>query len=272
MQLITEGLKYKHEKRILNSEEIDIHIISYEQSINKNLTLLVSKVSEAIAPNVDMNHVGEGASMNEIIKAQKGIRFIINGGFSHYRKDFYEWKHQSFNVGDPVGIVKIRNHSFEDFINIENYGFLVQKEKGQNWNIENSQNINKNEKYILGCTPLLIFDKNKVILPTETMNPMPEGKINPPSILGHGLQNHPRTAVGKINNELIFITVSNCTLLDLQQIGFEMNLDSMLNLDGGGSSQFRIIKDNDFIKNKVSKDDESRILGHTLIIFDETLK
>ena len=96
-----------------------IHFISYFQTKDEDLSLIISKSSEAVAPNVNGNIVGEGASLDDIIKAQKGIRFIINGGFNHYRKNFYQWKEQIFNVGDPVGVVKIREHLFEDYIDIK---------------------------------------------------------------------------------------------------------------------------------------------------------
>lgn len=278
MKKITSGLFYEH--CFLGNNNIGTHIISYQQKDSNQLTLLISKISEAILPNTFNNHIGEGATFETFLEKQKGVRFLINGGFNHYRKNFYHWHHQNFNIGDPVGIVKIREHYFNDYINLEQYGFLVQKEKGKNWDIIQYEKLNHNEKYILGCTPLLIWKNEKTLLSDNLMKPVPAGEINPPSMLGHGLQYHPRTAIGIKDSTIYFIIVDNnnlggCTLPQLQDIGQELNLDSMLNLDGGGSSQFRLIEKNDFGKKTIFNNninDKNRILGHALVIFDENLK
>lgn len=264
--------------RFSGREEM-LNMINYYQNHDENLSMVISKSSEAVAPNVSGNIVGEGASLDDIVKAQKGIRFIINGGFNHYRKNFYHWKEDDFNVGDPVGIVKIRENLFEDYIDIKNYGFLTQENKGDMWTITNYENFNKEAKYILGCTPLLIHNSKAIPIPVEEMVPVKDGEINPPSFLGHGMQIHPRTAVATMGRELIFIVIENnaagtggCTLQELQNFGLAMGFDSMLNLDGGGSSQFKFMTDNGFISNYVLPEDQNRVIGHSLIIFDESLK
>lgn len=280
----TEGLSYEHYTAVFGVKQ-SIHLIRYDSQVNSHLTLLISKVSEAILPNTTGNHVGEGDMMDNFLAKQQGVRFIINGGFNHYRKNFYSWSHQNFNVGDPVGLVKIREHLFEDYIDLEHYGFLVQQEKKAIWQIMQKQDLSLKEKYILGCTPLLIFNGQKQHIPEELMIAMEAGRINPPSVLGHGLQRHPRTAVGiKHNNkdknqELVFLTIEGndeypgCTLPELQDMGMSLGLDSLLNLDGGGSSQFRLRQDNgQWIQNVVHEEDRNRVLGHVLVIFDETLK
>ncbi len=251
-----------------------VWIIRIDNDFTGDLTLLISKVSEAITPAMPGNHIGAGAAMDEIIPAQPGIRFIINGGFSHYRKDFYDWPHQDFQVGDPVGVVKIRDHYYEDFRDIQGYGFFVQNEKRAPWRIIRYADLNKTEKYVLGCTPLLIWNSEALALTVEKMQPLAQGTITPPSILAHGLQNHPRTAIGIQGRELVFVMVEGegCTLPELQHIGLQLELDAFLNLDGGGSSQFRLWDGTQYIKNAVSPEDEKRVLGHVLILFDESLK
>lgn len=276
---ITNGLSYDNIKTVIGGKPQNIHVTVFEQGLNPNLTLLISKVSEAVLPNTEGNHVGQGDHMENFLKKQPNARFIINGGFSHYRKNFYDWKHQDFNVGDPVGLIKIRHHFFEDYVDLAHYGFLVQKNKGDAWEILQKEDINRNEKYILGCTPLLIFNGKKLEITPELMTPVAQGTINPPSVLGHGLQNHPRTAIGIKNNKLYFITVEGnangyigCTLPELQEIGVSLDLDSFLNLDGGGSSQFRLNNNQNILKNNIAPEDELRILGHVLAIFDSSLK
>lgn len=276
------GLSYQHLTPRLDEQEFSVHLTTYRQSANPGLTLLISKVSEAVLPNTPGNHVGHGDVMDGFIRKQPCVRFLINGGFNHYRKNFYAWPHQTFNVGDPVGLVKIREHLFEDFLDLEHYGFLVQQEKKAPWQILRREQLTLTEKYILGCTPLLVYEGQRVHLPDDLMVPMAAGMVNPPSVLGHGLQRHPRTAVGLKDGELYFLTIEGnspeydgCTLPELQELGIVLGLEALLNLDGGGSSQFRLRRgagDSAWIANEVHDDDKSRILGHVLVIFDETLK
>ena len=257
--------------RIVWVVEID-NKFSYEKS------LILSKVSEAICPATQGNHVGEGATLDAFLERQQGVRFIINGGYNHYRKNFYDWQHQNFNVGDPVGLVKIREHYFEDAPDLTNYGFFVQKKKNGPWDITTKDFLSKNEKYILGCTPLLILNGKEIKLPFENMIPYPAGKINPPSILGHGLQSHPRTAVGIKNKSIVFVVVEGddhsggCSLKELQELGLKLELNSFLNLDGGGSSQFRLRDGNSWVCNYVSDADRDRVLGNVIVLFEDQLK
>lgn len=279
MKYVTKGLSY--DTRLISSgnQSHFCHIISYNMNDNPDLTLLISKVSEAMLPNKDGNHIGKGDSLDNFLLKQPGVRFIINGGFNHYRKNFYDWSHQNYQIGDPVGLVKIRQHYFEDYHQLEHYGFLTQTDKNQAWKIVSHHDLNKNNKYILGCTPLLIKERQKITIPLSLMTPLEIGKINPPSILSHGLNSHARTAIGLKNNTLYFINIEGengiydgCSLLELQDIGMQLQLDSLLNLDGGGSAQFRLMTEEGIIKNTVHEDDVSRKLGHVLVLFDETLK
>ncbi len=261
----------------INNKIQKVHFIQYEQNIDSSHSLIISKHSEAINSYGLNNHIGEGATLSEVIQQQQGIRFIINAGFNHYRHNFYNWHHDKFEIGDPVGVVKIREHYFEDVINSEHYGYFVQETKYSKWQIV-KEKPDSNFKYILGCTPLLIFNGQLMNIPNDI--PLPENVINPPSYLGHGRQIHPRTAVAIKNSNIIFVVVENneydtggCTLIDLQKIGLKEKFDYMLNLDGGGSTQFNLINyDNNIVSNFINEKDKNRILGHSLIIFDENLK
>jgi hypothetical protein len=274
------GLSYLHLNPRIAERELSVHLTAYRQSANPGLTLLISKVSEAVLPSTQGNHVGQGDVMDRFIRKQPGVRFLINGGFNHYRKNFYAWPHQEFNVGDPVGLVKIREHLFQDFLNLDHYGFLVQREKKAPWQILRRDQLALTEKYILGCTPLLVHERKRVHLPDDLMTPVSAGLVNPPSVLGHGLQRHPRTAVALKEGELYFLTVEGnsaqyegCTLPELQELGIALGVDALLNLDGGGSSQFRLRTEAEaWLANEVHDDDKARVLGHVLVIFDESLK
>lgn len=254
---ITEHLSYEK----LQRSDATLHIIKLQQ--NSPHTLLLSKISEAVQPNTKGNHIGAGATMDEFLLQQKGVRLIINGGFNHYRKNFYSWAHQNFNVGDPVGVVKIRHHYFEDYHNLDHYGFFSQKDNL--WTI--SSEIDVDSKYILGCTPLLILEGAARELPAMEV----VAGINPPSILGHGMQSHPRTAVGIKDNLIYFLVAEHpgLTIPQLQQIGLELKLDSLLNLDGGGSSQFRLLHEGKYLQPDVIE--AQRVLGHAIVLFDQSL-
>ncbi len=275
---VTDGLNYEHLLIEFENRKNFAHLIKYNCYNNENLTLLISKLSEAIKPNSYNNHIGDGCNLDTLIKHQKGIRFVINAGFNHYRKKFYFWPHQNFNIGDPVCFVKIRNHVFNDFVDSfnNNYGTLCFDNK--NFPVFYNGIFTDNFKYILTSSPYFIHNNKKIELPKK-MIPVDKGFINPPSYLGHGNEIHPRTAVGIKDNELYFIVVENnssgnggCTLSELQNIGCSINLDCFLNLDGGGSTQFKIFMDNEVITNYVLEEDRQRILGHAFIIFDEDLK
>jgi hypothetical protein len=174
-----------------------------------------------------------------------------------------------------VGLVKIRTHYFEDLLERDTYGFFVQKEKHQPWSIVGWEQLDKSSKYILGCTPLLIANGRPVGVPPEALVALPAGNVNPPSVLGHGLQNHPRTAVGLKGEELVFLLVEGsegqggCSLPELQQIGLDLELGSLLNLDGGGSSQFRLRTSEGWVHNFVEPEDAQRVLGNVIVLFED---
>jgi hypothetical protein len=265
-----------YEKNQIILKDRTVWIIEIGNNFNNSQTLLLSKMSEALTPNQINNHIGEGGTLDDFINVQPGVKFIINGSFNHYRKNFYSWKHQNFNIGDPVGLLKIRHHYYEDFIDLDDYGFFIQNEKQQPWIISQKNNLNLENKYILGSTPLLIFNGQKQSINFNKMIPVDKNTINPPSYLGHGLERHPRTAVGIKNDKIYFILVEfkneGCSLPELQQLGCDLKLDSLLNLDGGGSSQFKLKINNHWISNDVEPKDKNRVLGNVIVLFDEKLK
>lgn len=266
----------RHERRLDLLPGRVVWVLTLANRFDAEQTLLLSKVSEAVAPGAPENHVGAGAALDAFLEAQPGVRFVINGGFNHYRKGFYAWPHQDYHVGDPVGLVKIRQHVFDDVLDIAGYGFLVQKDKHRPWAIVPPEHLDRSAKYILGCTPLLMLNGKPVSLRQEALAPLPSGRVIPPSVLGHGLQRHPRTAVGVRGDRLVFLVVEGgsghgCTLPELQALGATLHLDSLLNLDGGGSSQFRLLTSNGWVCNAVEPHDAERVLGNVIVLFDDAL-
>lgn len=233
-------------------------------------TLLISKASEALQPDTEGNQVGEGGTIDELFEAHQDALLVVNGGFNHYRHNFYAWPHQNYQVGDPASIVKIRSHTYLDNVHPENvYGFLTQTAKRQPWRIATYPELDGNEKYFLGSVPLLIHNTTPLALPPAPAT-FPPGEITPPSVLTHSGENHPRTAVGVSNDgSLVFVLVEEpgCTLQELQHIGVDLGLESFLNLDGGGSSQFRARIGRGYVGNKVAPADQNRVLGHVLMLF-----
>lgn len=280
MKAMDEGLDGLHYAEFLveeNDQTSTLHVITYPQQ-HEHLKLIASKSSEALAPNQQGNHIGEGGTFDELVQSQSDLRFIINGTYNHYRKSFYEWQHGSYEVGDPVGYVKIRDNIYADMAYETLNGYLLLGDDG-NWGISDARP--DESKYVLSSRPLLILDAVQLPLPLEEVIPVAEGVVNPPSFLGHGLQNHARTAVGvSQSGELVFIVAegegagsnAGITLPQLQEFGSYLQLQSLLNLDGGGSSRFWLqAEDGSILENEVADEDRSRILGHTLMMFSANL-
>ena len=57
--------------------------------------------------------------------------------------------------------------------------------------------------------------------------------------------------------------------MELQKIGTNLKLENMLNLDGGGSSQFKIKNNKEWVTNNISDKDKERILGNVFILFNK---
>jgi hypothetical protein len=272
-----DGLHYAEFLVEANGQSTTIHVITYPQQHN-HLKLIASKSSEALAPNLQNNHVGEGGTFDDLVQSQPDLRFIINGTYNHYRKSFYEWQHDSYEVGDPVGYVKIRDNVYSDVMYETLNGYLVSEDEGS-WKISGVRP--PESKYVLSSRPLLIHNEMQLSLPIEEVTPVDEGVVNPPSFLGHGLQNHARTAVGASqNDELIFVVAegegagisAGISLLQLQEFGTYLGLKMLLNLDGGGSSRFWLkAEDGTIFENRVADEDKNRILGHTLMMFSANL-
>lgn len=255
---------------VKNHTDFKYHLLSMPNYWHDK-TLLLSKVSEALHPDMPDNHIGAGGTFNDILKVQSNILLLMSAGFNHYRKDFYDWPHANFNEGDPVGLVKIRQHVYADQLNPAAYGYFVQKNKKEPWEILRTINNANEYKYVLGCTPLLIFNNVPTDLTQIEDEPVEIGKINPPSYLGHKDQKHPRALVGIRGEELVFIVAEapGCTLQEMQKIALNENLEHALNLDGGGSAKFMLAKENgSWIKSNSPLEDENRILGHVFIVFN----
>lgn len=272
-----DGLKY--EKFLLGTDILQsvAHVITYPQGL-AHLKMIASKSSEALLPDTVGNHIGEGGTFDALLKSQPDIRFMVNGTFNHYRKSFYGWSHSNFEVGDPVGIVKIREHMYDDLAYGALNGFLCRVER-HCWVISSTPVIGS--KYVVNGRPLLIADGKALSLPLEEVKPVNVGVVNPPSFLGHGLQCHARTAVGvDVSGDLVFIIVegegvganTGIDLLTLQEFGMHLNLVSLLNLDGGGSSRFWLkAGDGSIIESGIATEDKDRVLGNSLMLFSKNL-
>jgi hypothetical protein len=266
-----DGLTYQQ----LETPTSAIHVIRYDQQL-QHLKLILSKTSEALQPSTPGNHVGDGGTLQQLTETQPDLRFAINGTYNHYRKNFYPWHHDDYLVGDPVGLVKIREHVYNDNPHLVHNGYL-QRLPDKAWMI--SDEANMSGKYVLSSRPLLIHDSSTVDLPFHEMEAVAEGTVNPPSYLNHGLQRHARTAVGSAGSDLVFViaesqetaTSQGLTLPELQQVGEYLKLSSMLNLDGGGSSRFWLkTEEGNILRNHTAPEDESRILGNMLMLFTTT--
>lgn len=271
-----DGLKYEQFHVSGKHGSTTGHIIWYDQNLS-HLNLVISKASEALNPETALNHTGAGGTLEQLIASQKDLRFIINGTFNHYRKHFYKWDHNNFNIGDPVGYVKIRNLIYEDIALNTLNGFLFLEGKSH-WKIVGDKPTHS--KYILGSRPVLIQDSKAIDISLSEFLNIEQHKITPPSYLIHGPEAHARTAVGNKDDSLGFIVIEGdganeqkgVTLHELQEFGMTAGFETLLNLDGGGSSRFWLkTEDNLTIQSSVPEEDKERILGHTLMLFSSKL-
>lgn len=269
----TGGLNYQ----LITTEYSNVHVIVYDQN-NLQLKLILSKSSEALHPHTNDNHKGEGGVFSDIVLSQPDIIFAVNGTYNHYRKNYYPWHHNEYLVGDPVGLVKIREHVYNDNPHLTYNGYL-QRGANKTWEISDTPNMES--KYILSSRPLLIHRSHSVELPLDEMKPPLANTITAPSFINHGLQHHARTAVGIKKNKIFFIIAESeetehskgITLPELQTLGEHLHLESLLNLDGGGSSRFYLARSNNApLQNKTSVEDEHRIIGNTLMIFNTLVR
>jgi hypothetical protein len=268
-----DGLIYQ----VLTTEYSHVHVIEYNQKL-QHVKLILSKASEALKPRIKNNHMGEGGTFSDIVSTQPDLLFAVNGTYNHYRKDFYPWHHNNYLIGDPVGLVKIRDNYYNDNPHPHHNGYL-QRRLDKTWEIADTPLMEN--KYILSSRPLLIHNFETIQLPLEEMNPAPINTITAPSFINHGLQQHARTAVGVKGDNLVFIIAESeeteiskgLTLPELQKVGEHLKLESLLNLDGGGSSRFHLRQESTTksFYNKTSAEDENRVLGNTLMLFSTHL-
>lgn len=270
-----DGLTYQKFDAIFSSTQCRVHVITYDQKLT-HLKLILSKTSEALEPNSRDNHTGEGGTLEDLVHTQPDLRFAVNGTYNHYRKEYYQWHHNDYRVGDPAGFVKIRDHLYDDNPHKAYNGYL-QRTLNKTWEITDSPDITS--KYILSSRPLLIHNGENIVLPLAEMEPAPPNTVTPPSFLHHGLQHHARTAIGVKGDNLLFViaeseeteTSKGVTLPQLQELGSHHGLESFLNLDGGGSSRFWLKDEGgDFVQSLTAPDDENRILGNMLMLFSTT--
>lgn len=286
-EVVTEGLTRLHFRGSLFGRMQNINAVEYEQEKNPKLTLLISKISEAMSPKMAGRHRGPGAPLADVPSLQPGIRFMINGGYSHYRHNYYPWP-TSFEIGDPVGLTIIRDHQWVSVTaaaDLKRFGFFVQTQSGFPFAILNYDQVQAvlHAKYILSCSPLLIEDDQYVSLKQMRAYPLWPGEVNPPGHLGHVFHPNPRTAVGiRSNGDLVFVTVdgrsvggsSGMEIAELTALMRTLQARTALNLDGGGSTQTHLAISGRQVSivNHVDPEDSRRDIGNALIIFDESLK
>ena len=47
------------------------------------------------------------AKITDVSEQNPDIIAMINGGYYHYSKKIYPWKNRKYNIGDPVGLLKV---------------------------------------------------------------------------------------------------------------------------------------------------------------------
>jgi len=249
--------------------------------------MALSKMSEAL---VGGSVVGEGATLDQFLRAQKNVATIINGGFFYYAKmeQAYGVKPPpGKRVGDGIGRFKIRGYSSEEpddraawgpgwedvaclhpiqLAGSFRQGWLVQEKRGESFRlVANLPGVMPpamvDHKYILTCSPLLLVDGYPT--PNPQYGEERTEVKGPPGHLGHLTQLNHRSMIGQRADGTLVLAASKKPMVfdDMQEVMMELGCQTAMGLDGGGSS---------FLwhegERKVQGDGE-RLVGNAIVVF-----
>jgi len=231
--------------------------------------MVISKSSEALKPK---QVVGEGATLEQIIAVQPDISTVINGGFFYFDKMESTYGTPppiGKRVGDGIGPFAVRSYKSVDdpkergydYTDPNRFGWLVQKSRGQEFQLTTDvPNVLKN-RYVLTCSPVLLKSGKKVKIPQTSKEKMEEK--GPPGHLGHLTIPNQRSMIGKRRDGTIIIASSNKKLIfeEMQEVMKMAGCETAFGLDGGGST-FLWHED----KTLVSGESE-RLVGNTIVVF-----
>lgn len=215
--------------------------------------MALTKMSEALVKgSVD----GEGASLDQFLRAQPDVATVINGGFFYFGKmeaTYGIGPPAGKRVGDGIGIFKVRGHSSmereptadpsvaqtpaESF----RIGWLTQTRRGNPFRLQvkrpgEAPPSFKNHKYILTCSPVLLVNGKRVPIPMTVKEQM--DVKGPPGHLGHLVVPNQRSMIGQRADGTIVLvsTRDKIVFQEMQEVMEALGCETALGLDGGGST------------------------------------
>ena len=194
-----------------------------EDTVPQNINLLIvnlrkRKISILYNPNKNVRTSKQADSLNAIAAVNAGFFNIKDGGSATYIKT------GGRIVDSDTSKKWLRNNNMTGSVLIDSEGHLSVSDAMLNsW-------YDSHPEYsdVLVTGPLLLTDKNKVILPETSLV----------------ITKHPRTSIGVVNkHKVILVTLDGrtadsrgMTLLQLTDLMISLGCKDAVNLDGGGSS------------------------------------
>lgn len=284
-----EGVQVEryHVRLQRSSEPVVVALVRLTLRPLTPLTLVLSKVSEAVAPKDPANVVGPGAPLAHIAAHHPAACAMMNGAFNHYAQERYPWSPATYAVGEPAAVANIRHHRFRNaWPHRAGTGAVGQRLAGAPWEFFAQlpdEGVVETAKYFLSSRPVLVSAGAPVQLPDDAWQAAPAGVVTPPGALWHGTESHPRSGIGFDRQGHMIWAVAQrrhhpalgLTLLEWQAVAVALEIVDFLNLDGGGSAQLHVKASPTPLDTTASwtaliaPEDPSRAIGHAFVVFDD---
>jgi len=242
--------------------------------------MALSKMSEAM---VSGEVHGEGASLDQFLKAQPDAKTVINGGFFYFAKmeeTYGMGPPKGKVIGDGIGLFKIREYSSSEMeatgdISIPQVvpgsyriGWLVQTRRGEPFELRPNRPREAppsfaDHKYILTCSPVLMDEGKRTPLPMTQGEKT--GIKGPPGHLGHLVQPNQRSMIGQRADGTILLVSTQRKIVfeEMQEVMEALGSKIALGLDGGGST---FLWDEGKLR---VQGDGSRLVGNAIVVFEK---
>lgn len=242
--------------------------------------LRVIKSNDAIRHSEDDPKI----DMTKAIQEIPGAIALVNGGYFHYRKNFYPWpKEDKFEADDPVGALMVNGKCISVNPKDKPLWGMLKIFQDHHCKISEEDMEEKDIKDVLGCAPVLIKKGKRTDLHSRTLeatakvfNASPPGRF-----VDHIHDKHPRTLIGVKEDGTTFLVsvegrereaegMNNDELAELMSF---LGVRDALNLDGGGSTQMLLKNTEDssiqWIVKSADKRVDERSVATALAIVDK---
>ncbi len=275
---LDNGLNYYKFWGCWNGRQQKIHVIDFQQNQSNQLGIRILDHRDS---DLNDKQYGPGAKITDVSKRDTNIMAMINGGFYHYSKKSYPWKNRKYNIGDPIGLLKINgqtktiNHTEYSKNPDKNlWGVFAVDTAGKAAIFETGASqagIDPSRWHeAIGSGPVLIqngqltdLDKKVQKLVKRTFK---KKNYAPGDFIKHYNQPNPRSCIGiKSDGTLLLVTVDGrredakgMTCKELAEFMKNLGCVDAINLDGGGSASLLAKKKSSDAAEFVSKPSNSK--------------